>query len=134
MQRWILFLLVILMSHSASSANWEVARAESEIFVTTSDKNGSERETTIWIVVVDGEAFVRTSGTPWERSIKRNPHAVLTIAGGDYPVQIRRVRDRELIKRVQTQFRAKYGGTADRMARVVRLLFGGSHIYRVAQS
>jgi hypothetical protein len=128
----VLVLMVGMLPSPALSANWEVAESEDEIEVTTSNKNGSERRTTIWIAVLDTDAFVRTSGTPWERNIKRDPNAVLTIAGKDTPIRFERIRNDELIDRVQRKFREKYGGVPDRMARFVRILLGaGSHIYRV---
>jgi hypothetical protein len=120
------------MSAEALAADWEAAESAVEILVHTTDADGSARATTIWIAVVGGEAFVRTSGTAWERNIRRDPHAVLAIAGRTRAVTIELVRDDALIDRIQARFRAKYGPTADRMARFVRLVLGGgSRIYRV---
>jgi hypothetical protein len=125
-------LALALMSAESLASDWGAAESSVEISVHTTNADGSTRATTIWIAVLEGEAFVRTSGTAWERNIRRDPHAVLTIAGHTRTVTIEPVRDGALIDRVQAQFRAKYGTTADRMARFVRLVLGGgSRIYRV---
>jgi hypothetical protein len=62
--------------------------------------------------------------------MKRDPDVVLKIAGEDHPVRAERLLDDTLVDRVQAKFREKYG-FADRLARVVRFLAGGSRIYRV---
>ena len=115
----------------ARGADWTAANDEVEILVTTKEKDGSDRETTIWIAVLDGEAFVRTSGTSWERNMKRDPEVVLKIAGDDYPGKGERILDDSIVSRVQEKFREKYG-FADRLARAVRFFAGGSRIYRVS--
>ncbi len=129
---WIAVVLAALLLPSlAHGADWGAAETEVEILVVTENEDGSERETTIWIVVLDGDAFVRTSGTTWERNMKRDPEVVLKIAGKDRPVRTERLLDDTLVDRVQAKFREKYG-FADRLARVVRFLAGGSRIYRVS--
>lgn len=131
MHCWIGLVLMFVTANSAVGPDWKDAEVESEILVTTSNPDGSERLTTIWIAVLDGTAFVRTSGTRWERNVERNPDVVLTVAGKTRAVRLERVHDDDLVDRVQAQFRKKYGSVADRMARFVRFVLGGeSRIYR----
>jgi hypothetical protein len=63
--------------------------------------------------------------------MKRDPEVVLKIAGKDRSVRTEWLLDDTLMDRVQAKFREKYG-FADRLARVVRFLAGGSRIYRVS--
>ncbi len=121
----------LLLPILAHSADWGAAETEVEILVVTKNEDRSERETIVWIAVLDGDAFVRTSGTPWGRNMERDPEVVLKIAGEDHPVRAERLLDDTLVDRVQAKFREKYG-FADRLARVVRFVAGGSRIYRVS--
>jgi hypothetical protein len=126
----LIFSLPLLLPLAAHAADWRAAETEEEIVALTQDANGSPRETTIWIAVLDGDAFIRTSGTPWGRNMERDPDLVLRIAGVDHSVRAERIVDAGLIDRVQARFREKYG-FADRPARFVRFVLGGSRIYRV---
>jgi hypothetical protein len=125
-----LIVLPSLLPGLAHGADWTAAETEEEIVAVTQDKDGSVRETTIWIAALDGDAFVRTSGTAWGRNMERDAELVLRIADADHPVRAERILDATLIDRVQASFREKYGA-ADRAARFVRFVMGGSRIYRV---
>lgn len=124
-----LIALPSLLPVLARGADWRTAETEEEVIAVTRNQDGSVRETTIWIAVLDGDAFVRTSGTPWGRNLDRHPDIVLRIAGEDHPVRAERILDATLIDRVQVSFREKYG-PADGAARFVRFVMGGSRIYR----
>jgi hypothetical protein len=112
--------------------DWTAAESAVEIIVATTNKDGSERNTTIWIAVLDGEAFVRTSGTAWGRNVELNPNIVLRIADETYSARGERVLDAVQIACVQAKFREKYG-FGDRLARFVRFMMGGARIYRVSR-
>ena len=122
--------MVAMTSMQANAAELSEAASAVEIVVVTKDQDERVRETTVWVAVLDGSAFVRTSGTPWGRNVDRDPHMVLKIGSADYPASAERVQDEVLVARVQAAFRQKYG-LADRAARFVRFLLGGSRIYRV---
>ena len=60
----------------------------------TSKEDGSERETKVWLVVVDGQGYIRTSqGTTWGGNVERNPDIALRIEGSEYPLRAVFVED-----------------------------------------
>jgi hypothetical protein len=82
------------------------------VVVETVDADGSARETTVWLVVVDGEGYVRTSGgSRWGDNAVRRGALSLRVAGAAYPMQVEPVEDDALRERVADAFRAKYGWT-----------------------
>ena len=113
---------------AAAEADWTALAAPDVVEIVTQDEDGDDRETKIWIVVVDDEAFIRTSGTRWNGNLERDPAAVLHSGDSLQPVAVERVEDADLFARVETAFREKYG-FADRMAGLVR--FGQTRVMRV---
>ena len=121
---------LLLPSH-LRAPDWHALGAEREIRVHTRNEDGSTRETTIWLVVVEGQPYIRPSSrTRWGGTMKRNPDIVLEIAGTEYPVRSEAVTEKALVDRVQAAFRKKYG-FGDRLTGVMSLLMGGKKIYRV---
>ncbi len=107
--------------------DWSAAGAEQVVQIVTRNEDGSLRETSVWLVVVDGQGYVRTGGTRWWGNIERDPDVVLRVAGADQPLRAELVSDAEVIAKVVAAFRTKYG-FSDRMAELVR--FGDRHIMR----
>ena len=100
----------LLFPSLARAQDWNALDAEREIRVHTVNEDGSARETTIWLVVVDGTPYIRPySRTRWRGNMKRNPDIVLELAGTEYPVRSEAVTDEALVDRVQAAFRKKYG-------------------------
>jgi hypothetical protein len=91
--------------------DWSRYEEEQTIAAITTDDDGSARETTIWIVVVDGDAFIRTGNTRWGANVERQPDIALRIADEEIPVRVHFVTDDTLRGRVIEAFRAKYGLT-----------------------
>ena len=81
------------------------------VVVGTADADGSARETTVWLVVVDGEAYVRTGGSRWGDNAVRSGELALQAAGAAWPMRVEPVEDEALRQRVADAFRAKYGWT-----------------------
>ena len=75
----------------------------------TRDADGAERVTKLWIVVVDGQGFVRTGATRWAGNIARAPEVELRALGEAYPLRAVAVADVPLRERVNAAYRAKYG-------------------------
>jgi hypothetical protein len=94
----------------AGAPDWSNVAAVEEIEAITADADGSPRETTVWLAVVDGQGYVRTSGSStWGDNLERDPELVVRIDGAEYPVRAIFIEDDALRGRVIETFRAKYG-------------------------
>jgi hypothetical protein len=94
----------------AAPPDWEKVAAVRTIEIVTHDEDGSARETTIWLAVVDGQGFIRTGDTRWIANIRRNPSdVVLRIEGTEYPLRAEFIENEKLRERVTAAFHAKYG-------------------------
>ena len=110
-------------SARAAAPDWDAIADEGTVVISTANENGATRQTTIWLVVVDGEAYVRTSrSTRWGGNLERDPDAVLRVGDIDYRVRASFVEDEALRARIVESFREKYGWS-DAMVNVMR----GSH-------
>ena len=112
----------------ARAIDWAAADAERVVEIVTHDEDGSPRETKIWLVVVDGQGYIRTGGTRWWGNVERDPDVVLRVAGAEHPLRAELVTHEALLEKVVAAFRSKYG-FSDRMAGLMR--FGDTHIMRV---
>ena len=107
---------------AAAAPDWSALAEVREIEVLTSDADGSPRETTIWLVVVDGQGYIRTGGTTWGDNVERSPDVTLRIEGREYPLRASFVSDAPLRERIVAAFREKYGWTDGLLD-----VFRGSH-------
>jgi hypothetical protein len=104
---------------AAEAPDWESLREVETVEVVTADEDGDPRETTVWIVVVDGAGIVRTGGTTWGENAVRKPELVLRAGAASYPLRVEFVEDDALRQRITDTFREKYG-FSDRMLSWVR--------------
>jgi len=88
---------------------WSSLAAESTIVVLSEDADGTPRETTVWLAVVDGQGFIRTGNTSWYPNLERKPEIAVRVAGKEYAVRAELVNDAALESRVLAAFNAKYG-------------------------
>ena len=104
-------LLVLLgaLAASASPIDWSALAGENTVVIRTSEADGAPRETTAWLVVVDGRGYIRTGETHWHGNIARDPKIGVRIAGQDYAVTAEHVTDPGLRERIQAAFYEKYG-------------------------
>jgi hypothetical protein len=68
--------------------------------------------TTIWVVVDDGDVYVRSwRGTAgrWHRELTANPSAVLHVEGEAIPVRAAAASDPDSVARASAGYRRKYG-------------------------
>lgn len=91
--------------------DWAAVGDEKVPRLVTRDADGNERITKLWILVVDGRAYLRTSNSRWNANLEREPRAELWIGERAYPVGVTRVEDPELRARIAAGFREKYGFT-----------------------
>ncbi len=96
--------------------------------VLTTDEDGAPRATTVWLLVQDGAAYLRTGGTTWGGNLERDPDIALRSADGEIPVRAELVSDPAIRERVVGGFREKYG-FSDRLAGLFR--FGDTRIIRL---
>jgi hypothetical protein len=74
------------------------------------------RRTTIWVVVEDGEAYVRSyrgAAGRWYRELAANPLAVLHADGESIAVRALPAPDAESVERASAGYRRKYAGDPD---------------------
>jgi len=97
------------LSAAAASPDWNAVAATDTVEVTTKNVDGTLKDTTVWLVVVDGQGYIRTGNTRWWSNIERDHDVALRIEGKEYPLRVELVEDPELRQRVVDAFRAKYG-------------------------
>jgi hypothetical protein len=79
---------------------------------TSRGADAPEHQTTIWVVVGDGQAFVRSlkgEDGRWYRELMANPEAVLHVEGDAIPVRAVPAADPESVARATEGFHSKYG-------------------------
>jgi hypothetical protein len=120
MTRELLIVCVLVVAVSCASTpppaaetavDWEAVAEEGTPVIVTRDPDGEERVTKLWLVVVDGQALIRTGDSRWFRNIERDPNVVLRIGGYAHPLRAELVTDESLEKRANAAFREKYGFT-----------------------
>jgi len=94
---------------AAQAVDWAAVADVGVPELVTKDADGSERVTKLWIVVVEGQGFVRTGDTRWAGNIERDGSVELRVLGEAHPLRAAAVVDAPLRERVSAAFRAKYG-------------------------
>jgi hypothetical protein len=78
---------------------------------TRRDADSPEHRTIIWVVVVEGEVFVRSvrgQRGRWYREISSNPEGALHVKDDRIPVQAASATDETIVDAVSAAFRSKY--------------------------
>jgi hypothetical protein len=112
MKKWIpgLAIMGLLAVTPAAAGDWSGWAEIENIEVITAQEDGAELTTTIWIVVLDGTAYIRTSqGSGWGDAVEKAE--AIGLRGGDElrsvsPIAITDAAARE---RIEAGFREKYG-------------------------
>jgi hypothetical protein len=94
---------------AASAPDWNAVADVDEVEVVTQDEDGATRETTVWLAVVDGQGYLRTSDSRWGNNLIRQPDFLLRIGEQEYPLRVEFVEDDALRLRIEDVFRKKYG-------------------------
>jgi hypothetical protein len=79
---------------------------------TRRDKDAPEHRTIVWVVVVDGEVFVRSVRGPegrWYREISANPEGALHAEGRRIAVRAVPANDDPTVEKVSEAYQSKYG-------------------------
>jgi hypothetical protein len=123
------FLALFLAAAPAYAAfDWAAHTAEQTVAVISQDADGAPRETTIWLLVLDGQPYIRTgSTTAWGENVLRDPNISLKVGSETLALRAERVDDAALLARVTEAFAAKYG-FSDTLASLIR---GEPIVFRV---
>jgi len=89
---------------------WDAVAGEQTVKILTRNEDGTWRDTTVWVVVVDGQGYVRTGNTRWFRNIERDPDVTLRVGDAEYPLRAEMVEDEALRERLTAALQEKYGG------------------------
>jgi hypothetical protein len=82
---------------------------------TRRDEDAPAHRTTIWVVTVDGDVFVRSvrgDRGRWYREVSANPSAALHVGDRRIPVRAVPVTDEPMVGAVSEAYRSKYGRTS----------------------
>ena len=82
---------------------------------TRRDEDAPAHRTTIWVVTVDGDVFVRSvrgENGRWYREVSANPSAALHAGDRRIPVRAVPVTDEPTVGAVSEAHRSKYGRTS----------------------
>jgi hypothetical protein len=126
-------LLVAVAAGAASMPpDWNAASGVDTIQIVTRDEQGTRRERTIWLVVIDGRGYIRAGGTSrWDAGIDLHPEVEVEIEGIRYPLRATRIpEDSELYDAVNRAMREKYG-FSDALIGVFRGIGGRPRILRL---
>ena len=129
-----LAMLVGLVLASAASAadpiDWNQFSDAQTVEVLSTEEDGGVRATTVWIVVLEHQAYLRTAGTRWGDNVEREGALRLRHAGKEYALRAEKVLGAGEIERVVAAFREKYGRTD---AVMEWLRFGERRVFRLLE-
>ena len=84
-----------------------------EVRIETSKVGGPAHRTIIWVVVDDGDVFVRSAYGPdarWYREATSNPEVTLFVAGRAFKAHVTQLTDPDEIARMSAGLERKYAG------------------------
>lgn len=106
-----LSIALLVTSHAlADVPDWGDVSGVETITVVTETEEGEAHETTIWLVMVDGKGYIRTTNrSGWGKNIRRNPAIAVQVEGTEHPVSVTFVEGGDVYDRITARFREKYG-------------------------
>jgi hypothetical protein len=99
-------------SSALDQATLELLDESSEIEMRTPRRDGSISSRPIWVVVVDGDAYVRSARATrgaWYRRALKDGAAAIGVDSRTVDVVVEPAHDEDVIRRVSEAYRAKYG-------------------------
>ena len=102
-------LLTLAGPAGAAGLDWQRAQQQNVVEIVTRDADGGLRETSVWIVSLDGHGYVRTNDSRWLANIRRGSSVALRLDDGEHPVAAREPNYPALAARVEEQYKLKYG-------------------------
>ena len=117
-------------ARTALPRDWNRFADTQTVEVVTTDEDGGSRLTTVWIVVLDNQAYIRTSGTIWGDNVEREGKLRLREGSAELTLRAEKLMSAAEIERVVAAFREKYG-TSDLLMQVFR--FGETRVFRLVE-
>ncbi len=108
----ILILTLLLAAGAAAKAeypDWNRLADIQVITVLTFDDDGGLRETPVWFVLLNGEAYLRTNNSHWLANLRRDPNLRLDIDGEIYEGRVEEIQDPGMVEKVDIASVKKYG-------------------------
>jgi hypothetical protein len=104
-------LVAAIVSNGAAAETFDpaITRDVGVVELITHDDDGKLRETKVWVVLIDGEAFLRTNASKWLANLRRDPAARLRVEDEEYPVVAEVLSDPAWIPKVDAASAEKYG-------------------------
>jgi hypothetical protein len=94
----------------AADLDWAAVADVGTVHVLTTDEDGDARATKIWLLVLDGWGYIRTSRrSTWGDNVEHNPDIGLRVERTDYPVRATFIVDEAERARIVAGFEVKYG-------------------------
>ena len=89
--------------------DWEAVAATQTPWIVTYRSGGGEKARPIWLVVLNGRGYIRTSQTSWLADIAGDANVMLRVGEVAYPLRAVPVVERSLRDQISQGFREKYG-------------------------
>ena len=105
---------------SADFPDWNQYARVQTIEVLTIDPDGELRVTPVWFVLLNGEAYLRTSGSLWLDNLRRDPNLRLKIEGKVYEAQAEEIPGMGIVEKVDIASERKYG-LQERLIHIFRM-------------
>lgn len=118
-------------SAASPPPDWEQVADVGTIQIRTTDENGTVRERTIWLIVLEGQGYVRAGGASgWDSNIDAVPEVEVQIDDVWYELLATRIPEGETYDAVKAAMRAKYG-LSDAIIGIFRNVGGTPRILRL---
>jgi hypothetical protein len=110
---------------------WEDLADIDTIQIRTTDVEGDPVDRTIWLLVLDGQGYIRAGGSSrWDANIDAHPDVSAQIDGIWYDLRAKRIPEGPLYDQVMQGMRDKYG-FPDMVLTPLRALGGAPRILRL---
>ena len=119
-------------AHAANSPDWPSVASIETIQIRTTDADGSPRERTIWLLVHDGQGYIRAGATSkWDANVDTEPDVSVQIGDVWYDMHATRIPEGGLLyDAVMAGMREKYG-LQDMLISPLRALGGSPRVLRL---
>jgi hypothetical protein len=115
--------LALLFGLAATPAladlDWTAHRGADTVVIVTADEDGAQRETTIWLCVLNGQGYVRGGSGQWVANTLRHADVRLRVGEQELSLRATKLTDAAEIERVTVAFSEKYG-FSDTLATLIR--------------